>query len=178
MTWKISIVLPVNPVIDKGNIAQSSSSTNGYTALNMFRLLKAIFFVFFNIWLHNAQVAETTLAETLIKHKNTVHTSTIPKIDYQTDLSNIHKELKVRMQKAQHLNHSKIEDDVGLDDIFIAVKTTSKNSNTRLSLILKTWFQLAKKQVMCLPYFFYLYIKKNWWWPHFCRKVWYALEED
>lgn len=34
-----------------------------------------------------------------------------------------------------------------LEDIFISVKTTQKNHNTRLDLILKTWHQMAKHQV-------------------------------
>lgn len=34
-----------------------------------------------------------------------------------------------------------------LDDIFITVKTTKLYHNTRLALIIKTWFQLAKEQV-------------------------------
>ncbi|GBP89719.1 Fringe glycosyltransferase [Eumeta japonica] len=33
-----------------------------------------------------------------------------------------------------------------LDDIFISVKTTKNYEDTRLPVILKTWFQLAKKQ--------------------------------
>lgn len=36
---------------------------------------------------------------------------------------------------------------ITLDDIFISVKTTKHYQNTRLPLILKTWFQLAKEQV-------------------------------
>lgn len=34
-----------------------------------------------------------------------------------------------------------------LDDIFITVKTTKLYHNTRLALIIKTWFKLAKQQV-------------------------------
>lgn len=36
---------------------------------------------------------------------------------------------------------------VELDDIFISVKTTKDYHDTRLSMIIKTWFQLAKDQV-------------------------------
>lgn len=35
-----------------------------------------------------------------------------------------------------------------LDDVFISVKTTKHYHNQRLPIILKTWFQLAKAQVM------------------------------
>ena len=35
-----------------------------------------------------------------------------------------------------------------LDDIFISVKTTKSFHKTRLDLILKTWFPLARQQVM------------------------------
>lgn len=35
---------------------------------------------------------------------------------------------------------------VTLDDVFISVKTTRNYHNSRLPIILKTWFQLAKKQ--------------------------------
>lgn len=38
---------------------------------------------------------------------------------------------------------------ITLDDIFISVKTTKHYQQTRLPILLKTWFQLAKKQV-CL----------------------------
>lgn len=34
-----------------------------------------------------------------------------------------------------------------LDDVFISVKTTKHYHNLRLSIIVKTWFQLAKNQV-------------------------------
>lgn len=34
-----------------------------------------------------------------------------------------------------------------LDDIFISVKTTKNYHNTRLRLIVDTWFQLARDQV-------------------------------
>lgn len=36
---------------------------------------------------------------------------------------------------------------ITLDDIFISVKTTKHYQSTRLPVILKTWFQLAKEQV-------------------------------
>lgn len=36
---------------------------------------------------------------------------------------------------------------IDLNDIFISVKTTKSNHNTRLDLILNTWQQLAKEQV-------------------------------
>lgn len=39
---------------------------------------------------------------------------------------------------------------ITLDDIFISVKTTKHYQYTRLPLILKTWFQLAKEQVRIL----------------------------
>lgn len=35
---------------------------------------------------------------------------------------------------------------IDLDDIFISVKTTKKNHDTRLKTIIKTWFQLARDQ--------------------------------
>lgn len=36
---------------------------------------------------------------------------------------------------------------ITLDDIFISVKTSKHYEDTRLPIILKTWFQLAKEQV-------------------------------
>lgn len=39
---------------------------------------------------------------------------------------------------------------ITLDDIFISVKTTKHYQYSRLPIILKTWFQLAKKQVNTL----------------------------
>lgn len=45
-----------------------------------------------------------------------------------------------------------------LDDIFISVKTTKNNHDTRLALIIKTWFQLAKGQVS-FSFFLKLLIK-------------------
>lgn len=47
-----------------------------------------------------------------------------------------------------------------LDDIFISVKTTKNYHDTRLALIIKTWFQLAKGQVsffILLYFFIYLF---------------------
>lgn len=35
-----------------------------------------------------------------------------------------------------------------LDDIFLAVKTTQTNHAKRLSIIAKTWFQIAREQVI------------------------------
>lgn len=40
-----------------------------------------------------------------------------------------------------------VEPSLELDDIFISVKTTKDYHDTRLSMIVKTWFQLAKDQV-------------------------------
>lgn len=42
-----------------------------------------------------------------------------------------------------------------LNDIFITVKTTKLYHDTRLALIIKTWFQLAKEQVSVLFTFIY-----------------------
>lgn len=45
-----------------------------------------------------------------------------------------------------------------LNDIFISVKTTKNYHESRLRAILKTWFQIAKKQVMIfLNYLFIIY---------------------
>lgn len=38
-------------------------------------------------------------------------------------------------------------DSARLDDVFLSVKTTAAYHKARLPVILKTWFQLAKKQV-------------------------------
>lgn len=42
-----------------------------------------------------------------------------------------------------------------LNDIFITVKTTKLYHDTRLALIIKTWFQLAKDQVSFILFNFY-----------------------
>lgn len=42
-----------------------------------------------------------------------------------------------------------------LNDIFISVKTTKNYHDSRLALIIKTWFQLAKEQVRTLLLFFF-----------------------
>lgn len=39
---------------------------------------------------------------------------------------------------------------IDLDDIFISVKTTKKFHDSRLKMLVKTWFQLAKEQVIKL----------------------------
>lgn len=44
-----------------------------------------------------------------------------------------------------------------LNDIFISVKTTKNYHDSRLALIIKTWFQLAKEQVRCLLFFYFLF---------------------
>lgn len=43
---------------------------------------------------------------------------------------------------------------ITLDDIFISVKTTKHYQYTRLPIILKTWFQLAKGQVTIVVLFY------------------------
>ena len=40
-----------------------------------------------------------------------------------------------------------IEKRITLEDIFIVIKTTSKNHNTRLKYIESSWYQMAKTQV-------------------------------
>lgn len=37
---------------------------------------------------------------------------------------------------------------IDLDDIFISIKTTKKYHDSRLKMLVKTWFQLAKEQVI------------------------------
>lgn len=39
---------------------------------------------------------------------------------------------------------------IQLDDIFLAIKTTQTNHAKRLSIIAKTWFQIAREQVKIL----------------------------
>lgn len=46
---------------------------------------------------------------------------------------------------------SEIHKNITLDDIFISVKTTQHYQYTRLPIILKTWYQLAKEQVRYIP---------------------------
>lgn len=49
-----------------------------------------------------------------------------------------------------------------LNDLFITVKTTKSYHDTRLALIIKTWFQLAKDQVSLNEYFlsfFFFFLK-------------------
>ena len=41
---------------------------------------------------------------------------------------------------------------ISLNDIFISVKTTKKFHSTRLDIILKTWFNLAKDQVIAAKF--------------------------
>lgn len=45
------------------------------------------------------------------------------------------------------INESDSTRNITLEDLFISVKTTKFNQYTRLPIILKTWFQLAKDQV-------------------------------
>lgn len=45
-----------------------------------------------------------------------------------------------------------------LNDIFITVKTTKLYHDTRLALIIKTWFQLAKEQVSFIPFLFFFFL--------------------
>lgn len=42
---------------------------------------------------------------------------------------------------------------IQLDDVFLAVKTTQTNHAKRLNLIAKTWFQMAREQVLNLVRF-------------------------
>ena len=50
-------------------------------------------------------------------------------------------------KKKKKLNKSKSKVPTRLKDIFISVKTTKSFHKTRLDLIIKTWFNLAKDQV-------------------------------
>lgn len=42
---------------------------------------------------------------------------------------------------------------IQLNDIFLAVKTTQTNHAKRLSIIAKTWFQMAREQVISIALF-------------------------
>lgn len=54
---------------------------------------------------------------------------------------------------------SGLNKNITLDDIFISVKTTKHYQYTRLPIILKTWFQLAKDQVSVDFVLIYLALK-------------------
>lgn len=41
---------------------------------------------------------------------------------------------------------------IHLDDVFLAVKTTQTNHAKRLSIIAKTWFQMAREQVILVRF--------------------------
>lgn len=43
---------------------------------------------------------------------------------------------------------------IDLDDIFLSVKTTKGNHDSRLNIIHKTWFQQAKEQVNTMQYIY------------------------
>ena len=45
------------------------------------------------------------------------------------------------------LHKIKLKKSVGLDDVFISVKTSKKFHSTRLKIILETWFNLAPNKV-------------------------------
>lgn len=49
-----------------------------------------------------------------------------------------------------------------LDDIFISVKTTKNFHASRLDVIIKTWFTLAREQVSILNYFLWFYRSAVW----------------
>lgn len=51
-------------------------------------------------------------------------------------------------------NKNVVSPTLELDDIFISVKTTKDYHDTRLSMIIKTWYQLAKDQVSYLVCYF------------------------
>ncbi|XP_063377907.1 fringe glycosyltransferase isoform X1 [Cydia fagiglandana] len=55
-------------------------------------------------------------------------------------------ELTVDSVTKSSVNNSDPINKITLDDLFISVKTTKYYENTRLPIILKTWFQLAKNQ--------------------------------
>lgn len=71
---------------------------------------------------------------------------------YQGGVSNF-QEPRVQVQELtivpvtkSSVNDSDTSKNITLDDLFISVKTTKHYENTRLPIILKTWFQLAKNQ--------------------------------
>lgn len=58
----------------------------------------------------------------------------------------------LKRQQQQHIHEFSVTGTpkpatTNLNDIFITVKTTKLYHDTRLALIIKTWFQLAKDQV-------------------------------
>jgi fringe protein len=56
------------------------------------------------------------------------------------------------LRKLHRLESSKTthSPSIELDDLFISVKTTKDYHDTRLAMVIKTWFQLAKDQVKIL----------------------------
>lgn len=63
-----------------------------------------------------------------------------------TQLQNLRLEQSEESSR-DYLHGTEWTNNIDLDDIFISVKTTKKYHNTRLKLIVETWFQLARDQV-------------------------------
>ncbi len=67
-------------------------------------------------------------------------------IPIATTESNIKDDIRFSSYHQQQLNTPTVPT-IELDDVFISVKTTKDYHDNRLSMIIKTWFQLAKDQV-------------------------------
>lgn len=81
---------------------------------------------------------DASISNELSKNKLNGHRVTDSVNDYLSRRHNIHEFSVTATPKPATIN---------LNDIFITVKTTKLYHNTRLALIIKTWFQLAKDQV-------------------------------
>lgn len=57
-------------------------------------------------------------------------------------------DLSIEPVTKTNIYDSVVNKNISLNDIFISVKTTKHYQHTRLPIILKTWFQLARDQVI------------------------------
>lgn len=85
--------------------------------------------------------------------------SVLVKKNFETDKSTLRTTNAVSESETVSNLHST---NITLDDVFISVKTTRNYHKWRLPVVLKTWFQLAKNQVIITTN--YVFYRRRWKW--------------
>ncbi|KAG5680517.1 hypothetical protein PVAND_010024 [Polypedilum vanderplanki] len=112
-----------------------------------------VFLLYLSMYLIHNAVGTLCIIKTSEDNKNNEGDIDASRLLYKVNNSNLFADtlnMTTQMQNQKDYNtHVNVESspNIDLDDIFISVKTTRKYHETRLRLIIETWFQLAKDQV-------------------------------
>ncbi|KAL7033210.1 hypothetical protein ACKWTF_007506 [Chironomus riparius] len=122
----------------------------------------AIFLMYISMYLiHNAYGSLCIIKNSEDNKSNVGDIETASRL-YKVNNTNLFADLLMNTTQMQNLRLEQSEEssrdytnthgtewssNIDLDDIFISIKTTKKYHNTRLKLIIETWFQLARDQI-------------------------------